>query len=315
VSISKFILELFLNPIIIIIVATFLYFTVSFIIKIFYLKKEIFYVINIFENYKKEDLLYRFEELDEALKQNNFIKNAWEDLKNSLIFDEKTSYKTTDDELYFDSVTENNSNVFLTIDPRFIFNEENLINRFINYKLINSVPSILTGLGPLGTFIYIAIAFCGISFSSDTETIRSISHLISKMQIAAIISIIAISSSILFTIIERLLYYFFCSRPIETLNLVINSLFDKIPAEKFFIELIKQTKTQNMFTSQVIKNMPKEITKSFEETAKTNFIPYFENMIFVLNNIDKNIKLLNAKRNRDEQDIKNIKEIIDINEL
>ena len=60
------------------------------------------------------------------------------------------------------------------------FNEETLILSKYNSKFISAIPTVLTGFGPLFTFLNIAIAFGKIDFSTQERTISSVAGLMSS---------------------------------------------------------------------------------------------------------------------------------------
>ena len=111
----------------------------------------------------RKELSYRYNQLDEFMTNNSYTKTCWEDLKKALIFPEK---------LYSASQTVKSGNnvasdIYLTVDASYFFNEDNLIYSKINYKFIQAMPTLLTGLGPFFTFLKMAIVFTTINFSSD----------------------------------------------------------------------------------------------------------------------------------------------------
>ena len=135
------------------------------------------------------------------------------------MFEDKVICKNSNDQLYFDTVSSGECFVYCTVDSNYFFNEETLVNQKINHKLISSMPALLTGLGPLGTFLFIAVGFSKVNFSSEATTVTSIAHLIKTMETAALISILAIGSALVFIITEKILYYFFCKKPLNIFQL------------------------------------------------------------------------------------------------
>lgn len=254
-----------------------------FIVKVMYINKEFKNLIKFLKEFKKSDLIYRFEELNGTMLGNIFVSNSWRSFTDSLVFTDKVIYKTNEDQLCFESVTGNESYIYSTADPIFFFSEETLIYNILNHKLISSIPGILTGLGPLGTFFYIAVGFSGVNFSSEQATIASVTNLLSCLQIAAMISILAIGSALLFIVIERLLYNSMCKKPLYLFQIEINRLFDRITPEKFFIELVKESKIQNNVMNKIIQSLPENLKTSLDTSLKTNMAPYLENIIYLLN--------------------------------
>jgi len=276
-------MNIIINPAIIFVLIVFVIFITIFIGKAIEINKSINRLIATLKTFNKNDLIYRFQELDKALDNDNFVADYWREFKKTLIFSDSIIYKSQNDELHFESAMENQSRIYCTIDVNMYFNEETLINRKINHKLISSIPGLLTGLGPLGTFLYIAVGFSTIDFSTEENTINSITKLLSNLEIAAVISILAIGSALCFIMIERITYHFLCKLPLSKLQLEINRLFDKITPEKFLFELIKESKKQNNIINNHITNLPQNIKGAFDSSIKSNLTPYLENLVFGLN--------------------------------
>ena len=79
--------------------------------------------------------------------------------------------------------------------------------------MIQTIPTVLTGFGPLFTFLNIAIAFGKIDFSTQEKTIQSVSNFMGSMQTAALVSVVAVGSSLIYLMIERLVYTRMCKTP------------------------------------------------------------------------------------------------------
>ncbi len=276
-------MNIFSNPALTFVAIFFTVFLIIFVIKAVYININLQKVIKILKTFKKNEIIFRYQELHQLMISNAFIADYWEEFSNNLIFSDKSSQDSLNDSFHFDAAMSNESKIYCTSDANFYFNEETLINRKINHKLISSIPGLLTGMGPLGTFLYIAMGFSGIDFSSEEKTITSITHLLENIEIAAMISILAIGSALSFIIIERIGYYFLCKQPLNNLQIEVNRLFDKISAEKFLIDLIKETKNQNNALNLYIKDMPGYFKSAMDHSMKAHLAPYLENIVFGLN--------------------------------
>lgn len=274
---------LFINFPCIFVLLIFLTFIGIFISKTFYIHLELKKITAILSTFNKNDLIYRFQELNDEMSARPFIKDYWNEFKSTLMFEDKVICQNNADQLYFDTVSSSESFVYCTVDSNYFFNEETLVNQKINHKLISSMPALLTGLGPLGTFMFIAIGFSKVNFSSEASTVSSVSHLMTTMETAATISILAIGSALSFIIIEKILYYFFCKKPLSILQLQVNTLFEKMTPEKFLIELLKETKKQNNLSENLVTSLPQNIKLALDQSLKSSLIPYLENIISLLN--------------------------------
>lgn len=274
-------LKLFLNPVILAILILFLGVVIYFVSKVKEINSSLLYLTNVLRSFKKGNIVYRFKELDEIFSKTPFISNYWIEFKGSLVFNESLSVKG--------GATETSS-IQCTTDSSFFFNEETLVNSKLNYKFISAVPTILTGLGPLFTFLHISLAFSKVDFATQEATIASVSSLLAAMKVAAMISVVAVGTSIVFMIIERLLYKNMCKAPLNDFQLELNKLFDNITSEKFLIELLRESKMQNASMNQLFSTLPEQMKASFDRSLKESLVPYLDNLIFSVNKLQSNIE-------------------------
>lgn len=269
----------------------------TFLFSIIYCLKNYVYVnknLNIFlafiSNFKKTDLNFRFKEIDEWMSLNPYVSSLWLEFKNTLVFSESIALKGKNNDLTYKEVSSTVQNIQTTVDPLYFFNEETLVTSKFNNKFLQTVPTILTGFGPLFTFLNIAIAFGKIDFSSQEKTISSVAGLMSSMQTAALVSVIAVGSSLLFLMFERISFQLLCKRPLSICEDIMGRLFDNISSEKFLLELLKETKIQNNSISNLITSMPQHFKVALNSGIASNLVPYLENLIFGVNQMNKNIK-------------------------
>lgn len=278
--------KLFLDPVILTILVLFAGVVVYYVKKVLYINSSLSLLTNILKNFKKGNIAYRFKELDEIFSKNPFISSYWVEFKNTLVFSEA---------LALNGSVQDNSNIQCTIDSGYFFNEETLVNSKLNYKFISAVPTILTGLGPLFTFLHISVAFSKVNFATQEATIASVSSLLAAMKVAAMISVVAVGSSILFMIIERLLYKNLCMTPLSSFQLELNKLFDNITSEKFLVELLKESKLQNNVLNQAFQGLPAQMKMAFDKSFKESLVPYLDNLIFSVNKLQENLNKKGSK--------------------
>ena len=108
-----------------------------------------------------------------------------------------------------------------------------------------------------------------------------------SMQIAAIVSVMAVSASLIFLMVERILYNNMCKSPLQGIQNLLSKLFDNISSEKFLIELLKETKIQNNTTTNLLTTIPKQFKDSFDKSLANILVPYLENIIFGINKIQE----------------------------
>lgn len=246
-------------------------------------------LIQFMSGFKRNDLNFRFKEIDTWMRSNPYVSAVWTEFKNTLVFSESVALKSENNIKYQD-ISTTVQNVQTTVDPLYFFNEETLITSKFNFKMVQTIPTVLTGFGPLFTFLNIAIAFGKIDFSSQEKTIASVSSFMTSMQTAALVSVIAVGSSLIYLMIERILYNKMCKAPLNKIQEIMGSLFASISSEKFLYELLRETKIQNNSSANLMNSMPTQFKTAFNASMATNLVPYLENLIFGLNQLNKQLK-------------------------
>lgn len=291
-------IELLFNPAILIVLATFFGVSFYYIKRVRLINRELLELLSFLKKFKKSDLFFKFKELDEGMSSNPCVVNYWSEFKNTLMFSESVSLKNEKNDVVFQNISQSITNIQSTVDPNCFFNEENLITSKLNYKFIQATPTILTGLGPLFTFLNIGIAFSRVDFSSQDATISSVSALMSSMQVAATVSVLAVTASLLFLAIERILFNTKCKIPLLEIQETLSKLFDNISSEKFLIELLKETKIQNNNTKNLLSVMPAQFQSALDKSLTTILVPYLENLIFGVNKLQE--KGFQTKKNESD---------------
>lgn len=290
------------DPPIMIVIAVFL-FAVYYTIKSYRnVGKNLKILNNFLAHFKKTDLNYRFNEFDEWMSANPFVANLWSEFKNTLVFSESVALKDETNEIVYKEISSTVQNIQTTEEAAFFFNEETLVFKKYNAKLISAFPTILTGFGPLFTFLNIAIAFGQVDFTSQVATIASISGLMSSMQVAALVSVIAVGSSLTYILLENALYATILRNKINEAEVRISSLFDNISSEKFLLELLRETKVQNNSSSNLVASIPESFQLALNSGIASNLVPYLENLIFGINQMIKEMKTI-AKKSDDVDDL------------
>ena len=281
--------DIFTDIPILIVICTFIFYLAYCIIQYTKINKNLKTIIKFISTFKKNDLNFRFKELDGWMSSNPYVSTIWIEFKNTLVFSESVALKD-DENLKYQDISSTVQNVQTTFDPLYFFNEETLVTSKYNYRMVQTIPTILTGFGPLFTFMKIAIAFGMIDFSSPERTINSVAAFMQGMQAAAFVSVVAVSSSLMYLFIEKILFQILCKKPLVKIQNIFGELFASISSEKFLYELLRESKIQNNSAANLIKKMPKQFKNAFNETMSTNLVPYLENMIFGLNELNKQVK-------------------------
>lgn len=282
--------HIFTDPPILIVLSTFLYATCYTIKSYKSVSKNLVIFNNFISKYKKNDLNFRFNEIDEWMCNNPYVAPMWLEFKNTLVFSESVALKNENNQLTYQELSSNIQNIQTTVDPLYFFNEETLASKKYNAKLIGTFPTILTGFGPLFTFLNIAIAFGKIDFSTQERTVASVANLMSSMQVAALVSVIAVGASLTFMIMENILFSRMCRGKIAHAEDMMAKLFDNISSEKFLLELLKETKIQNNSISNLLSILPANFKMALNSGIASNLVPYLENLIFGINQMNKQLK-------------------------
>ena len=282
--------HIFTDPPILIVILTFLYATIYTIKSYKNVSKNLVIFNEFISKYKKNDLNFRFNEIDEWMCNNPYVSAMWLEFKNTLVFSESVALKNENNQLTYKEVSSTIQNIQTTVDPLYFFNEETLAQKKYNAKLIGTFPTILTGFGPLFTFLNIAIAFGKIDFSSQERTVASVANLMSSMQVAALVSVIAVGASLTFMIMENILFSRMCRGKIAKAEDMMAKLFDNISSEKFLLELLKETKIQNNSISNLLSILPSNFKMALNSGIASNLVPYLENLIFGINQMNKQLK-------------------------
>lgn len=283
------ILRIIFDPAILIIITTFVslvYFTYK---KYSYVNTNLVWLNNLLSKFKKSDLSFRFGEFDAAISKSKYFVNSWLEFRNTLVFSESVAIKK-DKNVSFQSVSQQVANIQTTVDPLYFFNEESMVTSKYNNKIIAAGGTLLTGMGPLFTFLNIAIAFTHVDFSTQETTIASVSALMSGMQIAALCSVLAVSASLIYLLCEKVYYNKMCKQPLNTAQELLYGLFDNISSEKFLIELLKETKVQNGNLTNLMTTLPEQFKESLENSVSKAITPYLENMLYGINTMNESIK-------------------------
>ena len=237
------------------------------------------------QSLNKKEISYRFNQLDEFMSNNSYTCTSWEDFKKALIFPEKLYTASQNAKTGINTTPE----IYLTVDASYFFNEDSLIYSKINNKFIQTMPTLLTGLGPFFTFLKMAIAFTSVDFSTDNTSGAALNGLISGIQIAALCSVFAVGYSLLFMFIEKILYNRKCKKYYLLIQKELIRLFDVCTSEQFLLDLVKESKTQNVNNEKLLKSLPEDFAKAVSKSISEVTTPYLENILYSLNKLNESM--------------------------
>lgn len=271
------------EPAILIIIAVFVCFLFITVTNYARVKTNLENIYKTLKDIDKKEMSYRFKQLDSFMTSNSYTTTIWEDFKKALIFPDKFYIAAQN----MKNPQELQTDIFLTIDAPYFFNEETLVSSKINHKFIQTMPTILTGLGPFFTFLKMAIAFKEVSFVENSDISSSINGLIANIQIAALCSVFAVGFSLLFMLFEKILYNKMCKKYYLLIQQEFVRLFDVVTSEKFLIDLVKEYKLQGKSSEKILKELPENFAQAVTNSLNETTTPYLENILYSLNKLNE----------------------------
>ena len=275
---------IYTEPAILIITAIFLLFIIITLANYNRTAKNLNSIYQLLKSMNKNEISYRFNQLDEYMRENSYTNTSWEDFKKALIFPEKIYTATQNVKASANTSHE----IYSTVDSSYFFNEESLIYSNINYKFIQVIPTLLNGLGPFFTFLKMAIAFTSVDLSANAAE-GALNDLIHGIQIAALCSVFAVGYSLLFMFIEKVLYNKKCKKYYLLIQKELIRLFDVCTSEQFLLDLLKESKNQGENNEKTLKSLPENLAKSLTKSLSETTTPYLENIIFSLNKLNESL--------------------------
>lgn len=282
----EFLLRVIKDPPVFIILSTFvagLSYTVS---KYFKISKALNELCMQLDSFTKSNLSYRFEEFKQIMSNNLCTKQPFEDFKDSLVFSDTLAFQDSDDKIEYQNVSESVSGVQTTTDISYYFNEDTMVYPHYNKGFVATLPELLTGFGPLFTFLKIATAFGLLDFSSSENLTHSVSEFVADMQIAAICSVLAVGSCLTFTLIDKFLTAMVLMRANSKVQHKLASLFNVITTESFMIDLLKTSKIQNHENGTILKSIPRSFANTIQKDLANVIMPYLDSLIFGVNTLN-----------------------------
>lgn len=241
--------------------------------------------------FQKDNISYKFEEFKHIMTSNSLSAKPWDDFKNTLVFSDTIAYQDSEtEELEYDSVSDSMSDIQTTSDAADFFNEDSLAYAHYNKHMIALVPSLLTGFGPLFTFIMIGTAFGMLDFSSSQALTKSIAGFVGTMQVAAMCSVFAVSTALIMMTIDKFSFSKFILPSVAKVQNKVTDLFSTISSEKFLVDLLRTTKTQSHENTTLLRTMPATFAGSIKKDLTNLVIPYLDSMIFGLNTLNKTME-------------------------
>lgn len=171
-----------------------------------------------------------FEEINAWIESIDILKDAWREFRENLIFP---------------SIDDPNAPIKNSKEAYLFFDEQSLIDKYMNINLFSSVPNYLTGAGILGTFIGLVfgiyLAHKGLISSDPNELNEALMRLLGGASLAFITSIAGIGSSIVFSWKKKK-----CVHRLHTLISDWNAMID----ERVELATVEQYASKSLIESQ-----------------------------------------------------------------
>jgi hypothetical protein len=177
--------------------------------------------------------------------------------------------------------------LFNTLDAEYFFNDENLINNQIDIRYYNAIPSILTGLGILGTFLGLMMGLSQLDLgSSDPDKLRDgITGLLGGATIAFSTSVWGIFSSIIFNILEKK-WIKKLSVVVSEIKKSIDELFDRKTPEKWLSEIYKESSEQSTQLKRFNDDLVLAMAEALEMALAQKLSPSLDKLGEAISNLN-----------------------------
>ncbi len=286
------------EPAVIIIASISIFLLIYTVVKYCYISSNLARLYKTLCEYKKQELLYRFNDLDATFMADKFLANVWAEFKKIVIFPEKV-YVKSEEGASIENLSDINNAIYITCDSSYFFNEESLITSKINYRLIQTFPTLLTGLGPFFTFLKLTYAFSSLDFADTANMATSMNNLIFNIQLAAVCSVLAVGFSLLYMSFEKVFYSMSCKSYVVKIQTQLGALFDVGTSERFLLDILKESRNKSTNEIAMLNVIPAAIEKALTKNISEGVLPYLENVVYSLNKLQESV----AGKNKGNSDI------------
>lgn len=221
-------------------------------------KRSILSIHKLLAKYEGKDISQEYNNFqDDLAKVNPKVQSLWNE------FDESLIKKHNVDGTY---------SIRNSIDSEYFFNKSNMINH-VGSKLISAVPSVLLGIGLLGTFFGLYVALVQLNVSNEEQLTESIKILINMAGVKFAASIWGLGLSVVFTIIEKTLEFNLDGK-LEHIQVTINEMFERETAEQNLDKILVENEQQTLALNGLATSLTEKIATEFN----TMFAPKIDSM-------------------------------------
>ena len=150
-------------------------------------------------------------------------------------------------------------------------NDDSVIDKPGHSQLAELIPSLLTSLGILGTFLGLMIGLSTVNFGSAQGTIDSIETLLTNMKLAFSTSVAGISCSLAFNIVHRMAV----GKAMRALDHFEDSFYELAmprPLQQD-VQLLCQKQDEDARTAALVEKMSAQVAASIEDAVGRAMLP------------------------------------------
>lgn len=170
--------------------------------------------------------------------------------------------------------------VFNTQRASTFINSEMLIYRHINANVYEAVPSILTGIGLIGTFVAIIWGLSSLQFDHTSGQVGNVNEFIESLGGKFVSSVVGLGCSLLFLSIEKHLLG-------VTVNtcLAIQTSLDRLFPQRVIEEIVADIQTSVEEQSNTMRHFNSELAIHLKQSFQESLVPTMERMVLAIDQL------------------------------
>src|SRR5699024_8544835 len=175
-------------------------------------------------------------------------------------------------------------------DPLYYFNNNDMVNKAGYRKLVEILPAVFVSLGILGTFVGIALGISDIDTSSNLTGLQTgINTLLGGMKLAFFSSILGIIISVVYQLIDRIVFYQMLNKESDRLLSVIDKVIPIETESRLLDKVVKVQESQlndmkTFFSDQFLP----VLTSGISESVSNSMTPHLEKSNEIMSQVAEN---------------------------
>lgn len=164
---------------------------------------------------------------------------------------------------------------------------EQLINRFTVGKIADSLPGILVICGIVGTFLGLTAVLGTIEVSNEIEGLQNgIDQLLEGMIVSFSSTILGITLSIIWIIVDKMLIHPRTSQLVMELENILDDLSSRAEEQMLFENLLKvQRENTESFKTLASDNIIPELMDEFSKVLTNTLVPHMQKQTEMINKV------------------------------